>query len=186
MQDYNHIEYKKKVGRPRKKGVMRESNGRVSRAKRDQIFVALSARAKHMGISLSEAADYCTGTYLGRLCYLGNKNGITQSQYDAAVKFLFLLNDYKKTLLSVNAHYEYRSLSFKNLTPSEIDDRYTEWCQKIQKLFDQVMDLIKKQKNPNLLAALNHIVIADQWVPSLLPDLRILCDLLEDFFIRNH
>ncbi len=91
-----------KRGRPRIKGCIREPNGRISRAKtphEPMDKLAIEMRAKRFGLTIEEAKNPLSGTYIGRLYLQGE---INQDQYDAAQKYLEVRNDYlcAKTLPS--------------------------------------------------------------------------------------
>ncbi len=59
-----------KRGRPRIRGCVREQNGRVSRAKTPREpanKLTIEMRAKHFGLTVEEAKNPLSGTYIGRL-----------------------------------------------------------------------------------------------------------------------
>lgn len=90
----------KKRGRPRITGKPREPNGRISRAKRPNKAVpqvTIEMRAKHFGLSIEEAKNPLSSSYIGRLYMLGTKqngSGINKEQYDTAQRYLQIRNDY--------------------------------------------------------------------------------------------
>ncbi|WP_375610941.1 MULTISPECIES: hypothetical protein [unclassified Bartonella] len=104
-----------KRGRPRIKGCIREPNGRISRAKtphEPMDKLAIEMRAKRFGLTIEEAKNPLSGTYIGRLYLQGE---INQDQYDAAQKYLEVKNNYLCAKGLPNAIYD-------NFTPSSNEE----------------------------------------------------------------
>jgi|GEM_PF-1653568 len=102
---------KKRAGRKRIEGVVREPNGRARRAKypRDPFpaRTALAARVRHHGLSAGQAADPLSATWIGRLAMAGRQaNGISREQYEAAVSFQKIRNDWLKSIEAEGAVYD--------------------------------------------------------------------------------
>lgn len=179
----------KKIGRPKKIAVFREPNGRISRAKQPAGLIAILARAKHNRLSIIEAAGAEAGSFLGRLLLMGETNGITRQQYEAANRFLRLLNDYKKSILSLDAHYETRVTVSVVASAISKEESYNRWCRHIKKQFEDLYKLIYQKKeehgNKYLLRALSEAIIADFERPLLIKEIKVLCNLFIDFFTDN-
>ncbi|UTO27825.1 hypothetical protein [Bartonella harrusi] len=170
-----------KRGRPRIKGCVREPNGRISRAKTprkpvDQL--AIEMRAKRFGLSIEDAKNPLAGTYIGRLYLQGQ---LTQDQYEAAQKYLEVKNDYLCAKALPNAVY--------NEMPSSSDDRAREkWVEFATEQFLSMQDVVKEtqalNRQFNLYAALQYLIIEDQMLPHLVNSLCIVLDALHKHF--NH
>ncbi|WP_254475260.1 hypothetical protein [Bartonella sp. B1098] len=168
-----------KRGRPRIEGCIREPNGRISRTKmpRDPIDkLAIEMRVKHFGLTIEEAKNPLSGTYIGRLYLQGNLN---QDQYDAAQKYLEVRNDYlcAKTLPS----------AIYNEMPSSSDEAAREkWVEFATKQFFNMQEVIKETQHlyrqHNFYAALQYLVVEDQPLPHLIPSLRIVLNTLQKYF----
>ncbi len=75
-----------KRGHPRIKGCIREPNGRISRAKtphKPMDKLAIEMRAKRFGLTIEEAKNPLSRTYIGRFYLQGE---INQDQYDCCTK----------------------------------------------------------------------------------------------------
>ncbi|WP_273760792.1 hypothetical protein [Bartonella sp. ML70XJBT.G] len=174
-----------KRGRPRIKGCIREPNGRISRAKmpHDPIDkLAIEMRAKRFGLTIEEAKNPLSGTYIGRLCLFGYKQdalGITQEQYNTTQKYLQVRNDYLCAKALPSAIYD--------KMPSSSDEEAREkWIQFATKQFFDMQEAIKETQHfyrqHNFYAALQYIVIEDQELPYLVPSLRIILNALRKYF----
>src|SRR5690606_18937220 len=100
------IKAKRSRGRPKKEGVMREPNGRRSRAKEHPAKAAIDARMRIFNLTKDQAMDQKAATNLGRLAMMGRADGLSQDQYEAALRYLDVRNDYQKSLLSPGAYFE--------------------------------------------------------------------------------
>ncbi|MCZ2158850.1 hypothetical protein NPX99_06145 [Bartonella sp. 220] len=167
-----------KRGRPRIQGCVREPNGRISRAKTprepvDQL--AIEIRAKRFCLTIQDAKNPLAGTYIGRLYLQGQ---LTQDQYEAAQKYLEVKNDYLCAKALPNAVY--------NEMPSSSDDRAREkWVEFATKQFLSMQEVIRKtqalNRQFNLYAALQYLVIEDQMLPHLVNSLCIVLDALHKY-----
>lgn len=174
-----------KRGRPRIHGCIREPNGRISRTKMpcDPIDkLAIEMRAKRFGLTIQDAKNPLSGTYIGRLCLFGYKQdalGITQEQYDTAQKYLQVRNDYLCAKALPSAIYD--------KMPSSSDEEAKEkWIQLATQQFFNMQETIKETqllyKQHNFYAALQYLVIEDQELPYLVPSLRIILNALQKYF----
>ncbi|WP_375617028.1 hypothetical protein [Bartonella sp. AP58NXGY] len=172
---------KNKRGRPKIAGQLREANGRISRAKyprevADQL--AIEIRAKRFGLTLQEAKNPLSGTYIGRLCL---KDALTQEQYDAAQQYLQIRNDYLCAKGLPNAIYDEM--------PSSSDDKARDkWVAFATEQFINTQEALKEAqclyRQYNLYAALQYLVIEDQMLPHLVNSLRVALNALQKHFDR--
>lgn len=185
-------------GRPYDGSVDREPNGRASRAKKPAIpadLVALTARAKHLGISIIQAKDQRAATFIGYLAMLGPRDGISDRQYQAAQDFLELRGDYLRSKNAPGAEYDPDGRSGGDF----ITPRYEEWCKTINRTYMECREVIQDAQNEtrqeNLWAALDlvvigsgqldHTMIDGKMLGSLIGATRMLCNALAKFFKRD-
>ncbi|WP_295735630.1 hypothetical protein [uncultured Bartonella sp.] len=174
-------------GRPRIEGIAREPNGRRSRAKKPREAIdrlAILMRAKHTGLSEKQAKDPRASTYIGRLFLAGPEcGGISEDQYNAALKFIEVDNNYKKALLSPAAYYD----DF-NSTPNP--ELYEAFCKRAKKQYLAAREAIQEaqfdNRIDNLYAALQYIVLEDLELPHLVGATRLVLNALNrHFFLAN-
>ncbi|WP_375642668.1 MULTISPECIES: hypothetical protein [unclassified Bartonella] len=170
-----------KRGRPRIKGCIREPNGRISRAKtphEPMDKLAIEMRAKRFCLTIEEAKNPLSGTYIGRLYLQGE---INQDQYDAAQKYLEVKNNYLCAKALPNAIYD------EMPTTSDSGAR-EKWVQKATEHLLAVKDVVQEaqclHRQYNLHAALQYLVIEDQSLPHLVLSLRIALNVLHKHFSR--
>ncbi|WP_375680450.1 MULTISPECIES: hypothetical protein [unclassified Bartonella] len=171
----------KKRGRPKIAGQVREPNGRISRCKTPREAVdklAIEMRAKRFGLTLQEAKNPLSGSYIGRLCLQGV---ITQEQYDAAQQYLQIRNNYLCAKGLPNAIYDEM--------PSSSDDKARDkWVAFATEQFINMQEALKEAqclyRQYNLYAALQCLVIEDQTLSYLVPSLRIALNALQKYFDR--
>lgn len=170
---------KAKRGRPKQEGVIRESNGRASRAKEPPSRVALEARARHTNMTISQALDPRSGTYIGRLAMLGIHGGLSGDQYEAAVRYRTLRNEYRKALHSRGAHYE------AGLGGGDYE-AYEKWAKITIDRHKDIIELVRVEQNQtrslNLYAALEHVLVEDLPLDYMIGSVRILCNILSKHF----
>lgn len=174
-----------KRGRPRKEGVMREPNGRASRAKNPPAKVAIENRMKRYGLTREQATDPKAETHIGRLSLKGKYDGLSEDQYDAAQKFLALRNDYRRSLLSPGAYYEAKGVKM----PDDDLTDYITWVKRINKHYKEAMHAIEEAQfdnsQENLFAALQYVIIGDMDLPHLLGPTRMVLNALCRHFNRH-
>ncbi|WP_455480490.1 hypothetical protein V3564_04975 [Bartonella sp. B12(2025)] len=171
-----------KRGRPRIKGRMREPNGRISRAKtpREPVHkLTIEMRAKHFGLSVEEAKNPLSGTYIGRLCLQGE---LSQDQYDAAQQYLQIRNDYLCAKGFPGAIYDE--------TPSSSDDEAREkWVKMATHQFLAMQEIVQEVQHLyhqyNFYAAIQYLVIEDKVLSYLVNSLRIVLDALHKYFLQK-
>ncbi|WP_455480115.1 hypothetical protein V4B17_03665 [Bartonella sp. B23] len=177
-----------KRGRPRIKGCLREPNGRISRAKtpREPIHkLTIEMRAKRYGLTVEEAKNPLSGTYIGRLCLLGYRqdpSGISQDQYDAAQKYLEVRNDYLCAKGLPSAIYD-------EIPTTSDGDAREKWVEFAEEQFLDMQKIIKEAQNLyrqyNFYAALQYLVVEDQSLSYLVQSLRIVLNTLYEYFGKN-
>jgi len=169
-------------GRPYIQDVAREPNGRISRAivppqREPADKLALEVRARKMGVSVSEARDARLSTYIGRLAIWGTKGGgISDEQYDTALRFLVIYNDWRKACGSPAAFWEEKSAEERFvLSVEEVSSlaklRYSAARQAIQEAQNQ-------HPHDNLYASLQYLVIEDKELPHMVGTLRLALNAL--------
>ncbi|WP_455474703.1 hypothetical protein [Bartonella sp. B30(2025)] len=171
-----------KRGRPRIEGRMREKNGRISRAKRpreaiDKLTIAM--RAKHFGLTVEEAKNPLSGSYIGRLCLQGE---LSQEQYDAAQKYLEVRNNYLCAKGFPSGCYDDVS------TNSDLNS-LEQWIQRATSHYKAAQEVVKEAqcsyRQYNLYAALQYIVIEDQSLSYLVNPLHIVLNAFHEYFGKN-
>ncbi|WP_273719607.1 MULTISPECIES: hypothetical protein [Bartonella] len=171
-----------KRGRPKIIGQIREANGRISRAKSPREAanqLAIEMRAKRFGLTLQEAKNPLSGSYIGRLCLQGV---LTQEQYDAAQQYLQIRNDYLCAKGLPNAIYDEM--------PSSSDDKARDkWVAFATEQFINMQEALKEAqclyRQYNLHAALQYLVVEDQMLPHLVNSLRVALNVLQKYFSKK-
>ena len=175
-------------GRPRIQGKLREPNGRISRAKgpREPIDkLAIEVRARRSGLKYNEARNPLAATFIGRLAMQGRASGLSQDQYDAAIQFLKIRNDYRCSLLSPGAYYEQTGISLND----DNMDAYTAWAQKARKRYNNALKAIQEaqfdNRHENLYAAIQYIIIDDVELHYLVGAARMALNALARHFSQK-
>ncbi|MGI6854482.1 hypothetical protein [Mesorhizobium sp. 1B3] len=168
-----------KRGRPRKDVPFREPNGRASRAEDPIDKLAIQVRAKMLGISEQRARDQRAGSFLGYLAMLGRADGLSASQYEAALEFREVRSDYLKAIKAPNAVVDNQSTG----RPSDaVSDDYIRWCAHATARYAAARNAVQEAQNAtrseNLWAALDLVVIQEQPIFNLLGATRVLCNAL--------
>jgi len=172
-------------GRPRIEGVAREANGRISRAvnpPEPADKLALEVRAWKTGVSVEEARDPRLATYIGRLARLGAQDGLSARQYEAALIFLEVLNDYRKAIVSPAAIWGDIALTGEEagLTIEEATSRAKA---RYQGAIAAVQEAQAQNPHDNLYAALQYLVIEDRELPAMVGTLRLLLNALAKYLL---
>ncbi|AQX20220.1 hypothetical protein [Bartonella sp. WD16.2] len=170
---------RKKRGRPRIAGQIKELNGRISRAKTPDKSLyqqTLEMRAKRYGASIQDAKNPLMGTYVGRLYLLEKK--INQDQYDASQQYIQVRNDYWCAKGFPGAIYDE--------TPISSDDRERDkWVETATDRYEAMQEVIREaqvlHRRYNLHDALEHLVIEDQQLPHLVGSLRMALNALHKY-----
>lgn len=175
---------RRKRGRFRIENVPREPNGRISRSGIDHgpaDVVALEARRRIWGLTEKEAKDQKAGTVIGRLNLLGREDGLSNSQYDAAIQYIELRAAYLRAISAPGRMTDGDAGSGSSHT-----DEYEQWVRDTVEAYEKCRKAIQEAQNENrhanLWAALDLCVIHDQDLPHMVGDLRLLCNALARFF----
>ncbi|EJF74306.1 hypothetical protein HWV54_02990 [Bartonella alsatica] len=176
---------RKKRGRPRITGKLREPNGRISRAKNPRIGPfqhTIEMRAKHFGLTIEEAKNPLSSSYIGRLCLLGYKQdalSISKEQYDTAQRYLQIRNDYLCAKGLPNGYYD-------DFMHASDEKAQKQWLQKATNHYEDMKEVIKEaqhlHRQHNFHAALQYLVVEDQSLPYLVCSLRIILNALRKHF----
>jgi hypothetical protein len=183
----------RKRGRPKKVGVIREPNGRISRAEDPPSRLALEARARMTGLSIERAHDQQAGQWLGMLhmAYQAwNKSGrsqdrqqpamsISTGQYHALLTMQELRNQYLKAIGSPGAIYDGGGQGLGD------EDAAATWVRYTKSKHDAARKAIQDAQNAstgNLWAALDLCVIQELCMPHMIGDLRVLANALAAHF----
>lgn len=179
------LQSKRSRGRPRKDDVLREPNGRASRAREHPAKVAIAARMKMFNLTAGQAMDQKAATNLGRLAMMGRVDGLSQDQYEAAIRYLDVLNDYKKSLLSPGAYFE-----TSGSVDSNDPEAYEDWCKRVKATFNSAQAAIQEaqneNRNENLWAGLQIIIVNDEMMPHMLGSARLVCNALHRHFMIDN
>lgn len=176
---------KQKRGRRKVINVAREPNGRISRSGRAHTpadSVALKARASRMGVTMEEARDPRAATYIGTLNMLGKRDGLSDDQYEGAVRFLELRQSY---MMAIKAPDGERDRSERSTPSQTISEDYEKWCKAVIARYDGCRKTVQTAQNElrqNLWAALDFCVIKGERQHHMLGDLRVVCNVLARFF----
>jgi hypothetical protein len=161
----------------------REPNGRPSRSSEPPDAVALEARARHIGLTLIKAKDQRAATFIGYLNILGPIDGLSDRQYDAAIKYLDLRDAYLQTLKAPNAEVDNEGGGMPN---EFVSPAYEDWCQDTRETWDECRKAIQETQNENrsenLWAALDLCIIHSHRVHHLIGATRLVCNCLVKFF----
>ena len=125
-----------------------------------------------------QARDQKAATYIGYLNLLGKVDGISDDQYEAAMKYLDLRRSY---LLAIKAPDAGRSETGTGAPSGEISDAYVDWCSNVIERYKTCRRIIQEQQNQHrqtLWAALDLCVIQGHRLDHMIGDIRLLCNAL--------
>lgn len=172
-----------KRGRPRLENVCRTSSGQISRAAEPIDELALEIRARQFNITLDQAKDQRAGSFLGYLYMIGRTDGLSESQYEAAIMYQQLRRDY---LSVVGAPDALRDNGVPGRPGDHVSDEYIDWAGKVKKRYEEARKAIQEAQNAtraeNLWAALDLVVIQDQRLHHMIGATRLVCNALARFF----
>lgn len=163
--------------------VYREPNGRASRAAEPADKLALETRARRLGLNLVQAKDQRAETFIGYLAILGSRDGLSESQYEAATQYLSLRNDWLISKKAPNAARENDAMG----TPSDfVSPEYEDWCADVDETYNAcrkaIQEAQREHRSENLWAALDLCIIQGQRFDHLIGSTRLVCNALKRFF----
>lgn len=171
----------KRAGRPRKEGY-REPNGRISRCTEPAAKVATEARARQLGITVEQATDQKAASFVGYLSIIGQADGLSSQQYQAAVAFQDLYRQYQRTIKSPGAIYDPNAMGGEGLDV----DAYDDWVKRVGVKYNAARKAIQdaqfENKHENLWAAVDYVLMRDEPVHHLIGATRITCNVLARHF----
>ena len=168
----------RRVGRPCRPDVGRTANGRISRALRPEEAPDLLLRRKRaelFGLTLDAAGDQTGGSVIGRLMLTKE---ISEKQYMALTRYAELADRYRK-VMQVPDSLQRTSGGSAMAVPDDgagIDTR-RRWAEVTRAINDAQLG------HPgNLQAALNYIVVRDEFHPHMIGDVRIAANALVRYY----
>lgn len=175
---------KVKRGRPKLEVDYREPNGRASRAAEPADKVALETRARRLGLTVIQAKDQRAETFIGYLAILGPRDGLSESQYEAATQFLRLRGDWLLSKKAPNALVDREGGGSSG--GDVISPEYEEWCSKVDDRYKACRNAIQESqgiyRTENLWAAIDLCIIQGQHLHNLIGATRVACNSLVKFF----
>jgi hypothetical protein len=184
----------KKRGRPRKVNVIREPNGRITRAKEPPAKLALEVRARMHKLSIDKAHDQQAGQWLGRLhmAYQAwHRTGrgkdepqppmsISTGQYHALLSYQGLHNDHLKAVGAPGAYYDAHGL--RAGTDEEAAARWAEGVKRRHMAARKAIQSEQNHSHGDLWAALDLCIIQEQQHPHMIGEVRTLGNVLRKLF----
>lgn len=176
-----------------RKSGKREANGQLSRrktevekrrddalrafdtAERQTMLVAQEARERVHGVAPENSSDQMAGSYIGRLCILGQLGGgISKQQYDAAMKWL---EDSAKYSAVMHSPRQPDAVDLNQTKGRSISQENSARDLKLRWSYEDAAGAVQHAQNAlrgcgNLHGALYNIVIRDTELPHLLGDCR--------------
>lgn len=169
---------KRQRGRPCKRGVARNDNGRISQAREPGEAPDLLARRKRVelfGVKLEDAGVQEFGTVIGRLW---KSKEITEQQHNALQRYGELANRY---FSSIHAPDSLRSKGGGSVMRIPDDKADLQARRKWKEIMTAVNDA-QKYHHGNLYAALQFIVIRDEFHEHMIGDARIAANALVRYY----
>lgn len=169
---------KAKMGRPCRVDVARTQSGRISYAKDQGEAPDLLARRKRVelyGGEMETAGDQIRGSVIGRLLI---SEEITEQQHGALQRYFEI---HERFFASIQAPDSLRSKS--GASAMSIPDEEADLV--LRRKWREVMGEIaeaQKYHNGNILAALQFIVIRDEFYEHMLGDVRIAANALVRYY----
>lgn len=118
-------------------------------------------------------------------CHDGSGRGLSQDQYEAALRYLDIRNDYQKSLLSPGAYFE-----ANGSVDSNDPGAYEDWCKRVKSAFNSAQEAIQEAQNENrsenLWAGLQCIIINDEMMHHFLGSARLVCNALHRHFMLDN
>lgn len=148
-------------------------------------------RMKMFGLSETDARDQKAGTFIGRMNLMDKKSLISNAQYDAAVEYIRIYEQYKRAISAPDALKQSGGTS-----GAAGSEEYERWCQKSIEAYmgpkrdglGGVMGAIRleqgihENRGCNLYAALDYLVCRDEQHWHMVGDCRIALNALAHHF----
>jgi hypothetical protein len=170
-------------GRPRKIGVTRTKSGRASRAGAEPANLEpILLRMKMFGLSEADARDQKAGTFIGRM-NLMDKKLISNAQYDAAVAYLEVYDNYKRAISAPDALRNSVSSGGGGST-----EDHARWCANAKAKHHAAVEAVRAEqaifqnRGCNLFAAIDYLVCRDEQHWHMVGDCRIALNALAHHF----
>jgi len=136
-------------------------------------------RARRLGVSVKGARDPRLATYIGRLYRPGQSDGLSRDQYEAALTFLQIRNNWLRAIGAPAAHYEER-------TGLPDEQNQEEAVRRDKARYEAMRQALQEAQfdapHENLHAALQYLVIDDLELPHMLGTLRLALNALAHHF----
>lgn len=174
-------------GRPRRAGVRRTPGGRISRAAEAMLehVEPIATRMRLFGLVEADARDQLAGSVVGRLLLrwrrMGDRaGGITDVQYEAAMEYRRQAEAYRRALAAPDALRR----ATRGASLSMSDDEHARWCRAVIDAYDRAVTAVMTvqceldNRGRQLLAALDYLVLRDEYHQHLLGDLRVALNAL--------
>jgi hypothetical protein len=185
---------KRKPGRPRKQNVIREANGRISRAEDPPSKLGLEVRARLHRLTIDQAKDQQAGQWLGRMHMAyqeWRKKGrvddkhqpamsISTGQYYALLTYQQLHNDRLKVVSADGAYYERTGAA--GLADEEAATRWAESVNKRYRAAREALRAVQETDPGRLWVALDLCVIQEMELPQMIGEVRTLGNTLKKVF----
>lgn len=168
----------KRMGRPCREGVARTKSGRISYARDGEEApdtLLKSRRSILFGAPMEDAGGSEWGSVVGRLL---KSDEITRDQYVALGRYYTLAERY---FASIQAPDSLRSKSGGSAMRIPNDDADIETRRNWRNVIREITDA-QKVHNGNLFAALQFMVMRDEFHEHMLGDLRIVANVLDRYY----
>jgi hypothetical protein len=168
----------KRRGRPCKPDVARNDNGRIYQAKTPQEAPDLLARRKRaalFGVKIEDAGMQISGTVIGRL--LVSKE-ITELQHGALQRYGELAERYFSSIHAPDSLRSKSGGSVMRIPDDEADIETRKKWNSIRKAIQEVQNY----HTGNLSAALQFIVVKDEFYEHMLGDARVAANALVRYY----
>ena len=169
---------KGKAGRKRLNGVKRTASGRRSRAGdayQENIEPILTRMRMH-GLSEKDARDQKASSFIGRLQLT---KVINQAQYDAAIAFFQIHDNYKRAISAPDGMKSSGGAGGGGET-----EGHAGWCRNAIAKYDHAIAAVQDEQNlfihrgASMIAALDYLVLRDEQMWHLVGDCRLALNAL--------
>ena len=169
---------KGKAGRKKLAGVKRTASGRKSRAAgaNDENIEPILTRMRMFGLSEKDARDQKAASFIGRLQLT---KVINHSQYDAAIAFFDIHDNYKRAISAPDGMKSSGGVGGGGGT-----DAHAAWCRGAILRYDRAVAAVQDEQNllanrgATMIAALDYLVLRNEQVWHLVGDCRLALNAL--------